>query len=109
MTFSPLRRSTIGHFRALAICTQVCRIKQLDYTWLRSLTRRYEDLATVTHHSLIYTLRILGLRYEEALFERIMNKYVHLGKYPDAMSTLEDLKGRTPATLANGAPAMFNA
>ena len=39
------------------IITQVWRIKQLEYTWLRSLMRRYEDFSVVTRESLAYTLR----------------------------------------------------
>ena len=30
------------------IITQIWRIKQLEYTWLRSLMRRYQDFSTVT-------------------------------------------------------------
>ncbi|HVV42240.1 MAG TPA: haloacid dehalogenase type II [Nitrobacter sp.] len=93
------------------IITQIWRIKQLEYSWLRSLMRRYEDFETVTRQSLIYTLRILGLRYEEALFRRIMDKYVHLDLYPDSLSTLEALKrkGARLAILSNGSPGMLNA
>jgi 2-haloacid dehalogenase len=89
--------------------TQVWRMKQLEYTWLRSLMQRYEDFEAVTRQSLIYTLRILGLQYDEALFERIMDKYVHLDPYPDTLPTLEHLQGRTLAILSNGAPKMLNA
>ena len=39
------------------IITQVWRIKQLEYTWLRSLMRRYQDFSDVTRDSLAYTLR----------------------------------------------------
>lgn len=88
--------------------TQIWRIKQLEYSWLRSLMGRYEDFASLTRHSLVYSLKLLGLRYDEALFERIMDKYVHLGVYPDTMSTLEALKGRRLAILSNGSPAMLN-
>ncbi|MGJ4997912.1 haloacid dehalogenase type II [Bradyrhizobium sp. HKCCYLS3077] len=88
--------------------TQVWRMKQLEYTWLRSLMRRYEDFETVTRQSLIYTLRILGLRYEEALLDRIMDKYVHLDLYPDALPALNHLQGRQLAILSNGSPAMLN-
>ena len=38
------------------IITQVWRIKQLEYTWLRSLMRRYRDFSEVTRDSLAYTL-----------------------------------------------------
>ena len=44
------------------IVTQIWRIKQLEYTWLRSLMRRYEDFSVVTRESLAYTLRVLGLK-----------------------------------------------
>ncbi|MGJ5181823.1 haloacid dehalogenase type II [Bradyrhizobium oligotrophicum] len=88
--------------------TQIWRMKQLEYTWLRSLMRRYEDFEAVTRQSLVYTLRILGLRYEEVLFEKIMDKYVHLDPYPDTLPTLEQLQGRTLAILSNGAPSMLN-
>jgi len=90
------------------IITQLWRIKQLEYTWLRSLMRRYEDFATVTRESLAYTLRILGLRYDDRLFDRIMEKYTHLEPYPDARSTLEGLKGLRLAILSNGSPKMLN-
>jgi 2-haloacid dehalogenase len=91
------------------IITQIWRIKQLEYTWLRSLMHRYEDFSIITRHSLIYTLKILGLSYEDALFERIMDKYVHLDLYPDTRQALEALKGRKLAILSNGSPAMLTA
>jgi hypothetical protein len=34
------------------IITQVWRIKQLEYTWLRSLMRRYRDFSAITRDSL---------------------------------------------------------
>jgi 2-haloacid dehalogenase len=40
--------------------TQIWRIKQLEYTWLRSLIRRYVDFSVITREPLAYTLRTLG-------------------------------------------------
>jgi 2-haloacid dehalogenase len=91
------------------IITQVWRIKQLEYTWLRSLMGRYQDFAAVTRESLAYTLRCLGLKYDEGVFERILDKYLHLDLYPDAMVTLSALKGSKLAILSNGSPDMLNA
>src|ERR1700751_5939033 len=76
------------------IITQIWRIKQLEYTWLRSLMRRYQDFAHLTQDSLAYTLRCLGLTYDRDMFDRIMAKYLHLDLYPDAIATLEALKNR---------------
>jgi 2-haloacid dehalogenase len=91
------------------IITQIWRIKQLEYTWLRSLMRRYEDFSVITRESLAYTLKALGLKHEAQVFERIMEKYLHLDLYPDAASTLVALQGRKLAILSNGSPGMLGA
>jgi 2-haloacid dehalogenase len=90
------------------IVTQIWRLKQLEYTWLRSLMRRYEDFSVITRDSLAYTLRCLGLKNDAAVFERIMEKYIHLDLYPDAKATLAALKGRKLAILSNGSTDMLN-
>ncbi|QWG20212.1 haloacid dehalogenase type II [Bradyrhizobium sediminis] len=87
--------------------TQVWRIKQLEYTWLRSLMRRYEDFSVITRESLVYTLRTLGLKHDDRVFERIMDKYVHLELYPDVRRTLADLKDYKLAILSNGSTDML--
>lgn len=91
------------------IITQVWRIKQLEYTWLRSLMRRYQDFSAVTRDSLAYTLRVLGLAYENEALERVIEKYLHLDLYPDAAAALNALKPRKLAILSNGSPDMLNA
>jgi 2-haloacid dehalogenase len=90
------------------IITQIWRLKQLEYTWLRSLMQRYEDFSVVTRESLAYTLRCLGLKNDRGVFERIMEKYVHLDLYPDAMATLAALKNYKLAILSNGSTDMLN-
>ena len=91
------------------IVTQIWRIKQLEYTWLRSLMRRYQDFSVITRDSLAYTLRVLGLKYERAAFERIMDKYLHLDLYPDAAAALAAMRGKKLAILSNGSTGMLNA
>ncbi|MBR0712604.1 haloacid dehalogenase type II [Bradyrhizobium liaoningense] len=91
------------------IITQIWRIKQLEYTWLRSLMQRYQDFATVTRDSLAYTLRVLGLVHDAVAFERVIEKYLHLDLYPDAASALAALKPRKLAILSNGSPDMLDA
>src|ERR1700759_2238191 len=65
------------------LITQIWRIKQLEYTWLRSLMRRYQAFAVVTRDSLAYTLNVLGLKADDDVFYRIMAKYLNLDLYPD--------------------------
>jgi 2-haloacid dehalogenase len=91
------------------IVTQIWRIKQLEYSWLRSMMRRYEDFSVVTRDSLVYTLRILGLKHDDVVLERIMEKYLHLDLYPDAATALAAMRGRKLAILSNGSPAMLDA
>jgi 2-haloacid dehalogenase len=91
------------------LITQIWRIKQLEYTWLRSLMRRYEDFSVITRESLGYTLDCLGLARDAELLASIMDKYVHLDLYPDALPALSALKDRKLAILSNGSTGMLNA
>lgn len=93
------------------LISQIWRLKQLEYTWLRSLMGRYEDFSVITRQSLVFTLRTLGLSFDDAVFDRIMDKYVHLDLYPDAKEALAALalKGRKLAILSNGSTDMLNA
>src|SRR3984957_3739366 len=91
------------------LITQIWRIKQLEYTWLRSLMRRYQDFSVITRESLVYTLNVLGLKQDSAGFDRIMDKYLHLDLYPDAMAALTAMKDRKLALLSNGSTEMLNA
>ncbi|MBE0702413.1 MAG: HAD-IA family hydrolase, partial [Afipia sp.] len=47
--------------------TQVWRMKQLEYTWQRSMMQRYADFSVVTRESLVYSLKLLGLTYSDAV------------------------------------------
>ncbi|MBV5269607.1 MAG: haloacid dehalogenase type II [Afipia sp.] len=91
------------------LITQIWRLKQLEYTWLRSLMNRYEDFSVITRDSLTFTLNALGLTFNAAVFDRIMDKYVHLDLYPDAKQALAGLKDRKLAILSNGSTDMLNA
>jgi 2-haloacid dehalogenase len=91
------------------VITQVWRMKQLEYTWLRSLMERFEDFAAVTRESLRYTLDTLGLSSDASTFDAIMDKYLHLDPYADAKATLAALRGHKLAILSNGSQSMLDA
>jgi len=91
------------------IITQVWRQKQLEYCWLRTLMKRYQNFSVITRDSLVFTLRCLGLKFDPAVFERIMDKYIRLDLYPDAKDALAALKDRKLAILSNGCSEMLNA
>ena len=89
--------------------TQIWRLKQLEYTWLRSLMDRYEDFRSVTRDSLTYTLGTIGLQADPAVFERVIDAYNTLSPYPDAAETLLRLADYRLAILSNGSPDMLEA
>src|SRR5690349_19904106 len=55
---------------------QIWHSKQLEYSSLRSLMRRYHEFSIITREALTYTLRVLGLEYDSDLIERIVGKYL---------------------------------
>ena len=92
------------------IITQVWRIKQLEYTWLRSLMRRYRGfLGSDARRRWPTRCDSLGLEYDDDDFARIIDKYLHLDLYPDALAALSAMKDRKLAILSNGSPDMLDA
>lgn len=89
------------------VITQVWRIKQLEYSWLRSLMGRYEDFWEITKESLLFTLQQLDLDYSPDLFDQLMEKYLNLDPFSDARSSLEAISDAQLAILSNGSPAML--
>src|SRR5277367_2691665 len=89
--------------------THIWRMKQLEYTWLRSMMGRYEDFWTITKDSLAFTLGALGLEADAELFDRVAERYNNLDPFPDAKPALESLSHYRLAVLSNGSPAMLGA
>jgi 2-haloacid dehalogenase len=87
--------------------SQLWRTKQLEYTWQRSLMRRYAPFSTVTREALAYGCEALGLQLSVAQMEALMSEYLALRCYPDAAGALERLQGRKTAILSNGSPDML--
>src|SRR5271155_82631 len=67
------------------------REKQLQYTWLRALQGRHSDFWQVTGDALDFAMETLGLS-DKALHERLMNLYLTLEPFPDAVETVRRLR-----------------
>ena len=82
--------------------SRLWRQKQLEYTWLRSLMRAHADFWQVTGESLDYALAAHAID-DPALRADLMDLYLRLDAYPDALDTLQRLKARglVTAILSN--------
>ncbi|MBV9686127.1 MAG: haloacid dehalogenase type II [Alphaproteobacteria bacterium] len=91
------------------LISEVWRLKQLEYTWLRSLMLEYEDFWEVSRAALNFALRAAGIEPNPAIREPLLNNYLHLNPYPEARVALGALDGRKLAILSNGTPRMLQA
>jgi 2-haloacid dehalogenase len=90
------------------LVTQLWRLKQLEYTWLRGLMRAYEDFWPVTRASLEYALLAAGLEPSDEICQPLMQKYLALDLYPEATEALDALAPYKLAILSNGSPMMLD-
>ena len=87
--------------------SQLWRAKQLEYTWQRSLMRRYAPFSGVTREALAYSCEALGLELTAERMEALMGEYNMLSTYDDVVPALKRLQGRKTAILSNGSPDML--
>jgi 2-haloacid dehalogenase len=88
--------------------TALWREKQITYTWLRAVQGRHADFWQVTGDGLDFALEAIG-RSDPGLRERLMNLYLTLAPFPDAVDALRRVRasGMKTAILSNGSPAML--
>ena len=70
----------------------VWRTRQFEYTWLRALMGRYADFWTVTEEALVFAARAAHVDLTPERRGQLMDAYLHLDAYPDALSALTSLK-----------------
>jgi 2-haloacid dehalogenase len=86
------------------------RLKQLQYTWLRGLAQHHAGFWQVTGDALDFALATLKIE-RPGLRDRLMDLYLRLGTYPEVLAMLRELKahGMKLAILSNGTPSMLAA
>lgn len=87
--------------------SQLWRAKQLEYTWQRSLMRRYAPFSSVTREALAYACEALRLELTAERMEALMSEYLMLSTYDDVAATLDRFQGTKLAILSNGSPDML--
>lgn len=90
--------------------SELWRLKQLQYTWLRGLAGHHAEFWQVTGDALDFALAQLGIQ-RPGLRERLMQLYLQLGTFPEVPAMLSTLKQRgiRLAILSNGSPSMLAA
>lgn len=84
------------------------RRKQLEYTWLRSLSGRFDDFWRVTGEALDHAMEALAIEAPD-LRAQLMQNYLGLALFADAAGALEALRamGKRCAVLSNGSQTML--
>jgi len=97
-----------GKGNALA---QLWRVKQLQYSMMRSLMGRHKDFWQLTGDGLVYASKSLKLDLTVDKRKQLMDVYLSLAAFPDVKPGLEALKkqGLRLAILSNGEPKMLEA
>ncbi len=88
--------------------SQLWRQKQLEYSWLRTMSERYAPFREITRDALRFSARRLALAMDEADEERLMKQYASLSAFPENLAALRALRdtGLPLAILTNGDPDM---
>ncbi|SHJ74785.1 haloacid dehalogenase type II [Alicyclobacillus tolerans] len=89
--------------------SQVWRQKQLEYTWLRALMKRYANFEDVNRDSLRFALNYLKLAYDEEIIETLVSAYLTLQHYPEVEQALQAFLPRRLFILSNGTKSMLQA
>jgi 2-haloacid dehalogenase len=91
--------------------TKAWRAKQFEYGFLRSITNRHADFFRVTEDALVYTAGAMKLDLPPETRKRLLNAYLTLKPWPDAVDALRKLKssGVRIITIANFSQKMLRA
>ena len=89
-----------------AALSQLWRAKQLEYTWQRSLMRRYAPFSQVTRDALAYACEALRLPLDGARTDTLMQEYLRLATFPEVAAAMSALRAKK-AILSNGSPDML--
>jgi 2-haloacid dehalogenase len=90
--------------------SRLWRVKQLEYSWVRSLLRRHADFRVCTEDGLDFAMASHGLQARADIRAALLEAYRTLDAYPEASAVLRRLRvaGLRTAILSNGSPAMLD-
>lgn len=89
--------------------SEVWRVKQLEYSWVRALTGRYQPFSALTAQALDYAFAAVPGASHDAR-DDLLAAYRALDPYPEVAAVLTALRerGARTAVLSNGSPDMLD-
>ena len=83
------------------------RTTQLEYTWLRSLMKKYKNFWQITEDSLDHAMATFNI--DKNMRKELLNLYKELSLYPEVKECLDALKSKKIkiAILSNGTPDLL--
>ena len=89
--------------------SQLWRAKQLEWTWQRSLMRRYVPFSQITRDALGYACTVVRVALDDDKATALMQDYLALALYADVRPAIEALRTARHklAILTNGSPDMI--
>jgi len=102
-----MARETLGDRTAAFMA--LWRMRQFEYTWLRTVINRYADFAQVTADSLRFAEKTLGVSLGDPTRDRLVRAFFDLRAWPDVKPVLEELRrlGYSTAIMSNFTEAML--
>jgi 2-haloacid dehalogenase len=89
------------------LCQQ-WRKRQLEYTWVRTLMKQYENFWIITKDALCDACDELKLEYSYKDIENLLNEYLTLKPYSEVLYTLKQINSQKKVILSNGTNDMLN-
>ena len=85
------------------------RLRQVEYTWLRNSMNEYIDFWEITSGALDYAMEVLEI-HDKKLREQLLELYLKLEAYPEVKEILQKLKDKNFGTgiLSNGSTQMLD-
>jgi 2-haloacid dehalogenase len=91
--------------------SNIWRVRQFEYQWLRALAGQYADFREATEAALVYAANVAKVLLTDEKRHALMQAYVDIKAWPDAPPALRALKqsGIRLALLSNASPDFLQA
>jgi 2-haloacid dehalogenase len=85
------------------------RLRQFEYSWLRTVSRTYVDFWQVTEEALVFAFKAAKIELAPEMRAKLMQAYLQLQPWPDSLAALHAMReaGIRLSFLSNFTPQML--